>query len=389
MALKGDFNTFFISNILQLLAAENKTGTLRISDGKRQIEIIIKDGYIIYALGARIEFKLGNIIKNKNIITTEQLENALREGKKNNLALGTILVQKKIISNDNLEAFIRMQVEEIMYDIFLWEKGEFEYKDAKLNLDRVIVSKLDVTRVLLEAARRIDEMTVFKKHIQNGDIVFRISERINLTDKIKPSQNETQILSLIDGNKTVRQLIESTYLDQFTLYKTLYSLISSGIIEACITNPTDQTLYSSLIKGYNDILHIIFKNVEKIIGDKATVIFKENKPIIQPEKKNVIRNFDHKISVSENIDFILNEMKNFNNLEEGFTVLTDAFNMYILNILGIIPEMIGTDQTRILLRDVDLLLLYIGRLQRLSDDKIKIVSDVEFIIQKVRQKLKN
>lgn len=340
-------------------------------------------------MGARIEFKLGNILKNKNIITTEQLENALREGKKNNLALGTILVQKKIISNDNLEAFIRMQVEEIMYDIFLWEKGEFEYKDAKLNLDRVIVSKLDVTRVLLEAARRIDEMTVFKKHIQNGDIVFRISERINLTDKIKPSQNETQILSLIDGNKTVRQLIESTYLDQFTLYKTLYSLISSGIIEACITNPTDQTLYSSLIKGYNDILHIIFKNVEKIIGDKATVIFKENKPIIQPEKKNVIRNFDHKISVSENIDFILNEMKNFNNLEEGFTVLTDAFNMYILNILGIIPEMIGTDQTRILLRDVDLLLLYIGRLQRLSDDKIKIVSDVEFIIQKVRQKLKN
>ena len=319
MALKGDFNTFFISNILQLLAAENKTGTLLISDGKRQIEIIIKDGYIIYALGARIEFKLGNILKNKNIITTEQLENALREGKKNNLALGTILVQKKIISNDNLEAFIRMQVEEIMYDIFLWEKGEFEYKDAKLNLDRVIVSKLDVTRVLLEAARRIDEMTVFKKHIQNGDIVFRISERINLTDKIKPSQNETQILSLIDGNKTVRQLIESTYLDQFTLYKTLYSLISSGIIEACITNPTDQTLYSSLIKGYNDILHIIFKNVEKIIGDKATVIFKENKPIIQPEKKNVIRNFDHNISVSENIDFIL--AKNFTSTGTGKTKL--------------------------------------------------------------------
>lgn len=387
MTFKGDFDTFFISNILQLLADENKTGSLRISNGKRQIEIIIKDGSIIYALGAKLEYKLGAILKNKNIITAEQLEDALKEGKKNNLALGNILVQKGLVPSNKLKEYIQEQVEGIIYDIFLWEKGEFEYKDSKLNLDRVIVTKLDVTRILLEASRRIDEMAVFKKHIQNEDIVFRIPERINLSNKIKPSQNEAQILSLIDGKKTVGQLIETSHLDQFTLYKTLYSLISSGIIEASITNPTDQALYSSLIKGYNDILHIIFKNIEQQIGEEATTIFRENKPIIQPDKKNVIRDFDHEISVSENTDFILNEMKNFNNIEEGFAILADAFNMYILNILGIIPEIIGVDHTRTLLRDIDLMLLYIGRLQHISDDKIKIVSDVEFIVQKVKQRL--
>ncbi len=387
MALTGDFDTFFISNILQLLADENKTGTLRISDGKRQIEIIIKDGYIVYALGAKIEFKLGSILINKHIINANQLNDALEEGKKKNLALGNVLVQKGLISKDTLEQLIHEQVEEIIYDIFLWEKGEFEYKDAKINLDRVIVTRLDVTRVLLEASRRIDEIAIFKKHILTEGIIFRIRERLNPADKIKPSQYEAQVLSLIDGKKTVGQLIESSHLDQFTLYKNLYTLISSGIIEACITNPTDQALYSSLIKAYYDILHTMFKSIKQQIGERATAIFREKKPVIEPSEKNIIRNFDHEISVSENIDFILNELKKFNNLEEGFAVLADAFNMYILNILSILPETIGADQTRILLRDIDLILLYIGRLQHISDDKIKIISDIEFIIQKVKREL--
>jgi len=163
MAFKGDFDTFFISNILQLLSDENKTGILQLTDGKKRVEIIIKEGSIIYALGAKLEFKLGSILKNKNIINTEQLENALKEGKEKNLALGTILVQQGLVSEDTLKEYIRHQVEEIIYDVFLWEKGEFEYKNTKLNLDRVIVTHLDVTRILIEASRRIDEMAISPK----------------------------------------------------------------------------------------------------------------------------------------------------------------------------------------------------------------------------------
>jgi len=195
------------------------------------------------------------------------------------------------------------------------------------------------------------------------------------------------VISLIDGQKNITQLMAISHLDQFTLYKALYSLISSGVIETCMIDPSGQALYSSIIKAYYDILHIIFKNIQQQVGEKAAHIFKENKPIIEPKEKNVIKNFDQEISVSENTDFILSEMKNFNNIEEGFAVLGNAFNMYILNILEIIPTIIGIEQTKILLRDIGLILLYIGRVQCIPDDKFKIVSDIEYIIQKVNKNL--
>ena len=96
MALAGDFDTFCISNILQILAEENKTGILRITDGKRKIEIVLENGAIIYALGAKLEYRLGNILTDSNHITTEQLKDALKEGKDKNLALGNILVKKDL-----------------------------------------------------------------------------------------------------------------------------------------------------------------------------------------------------------------------------------------------------------------------------------------------------
>lgn len=389
MTLAGDLNTFYISNILQLLSEENKTGILQISDGKRRIEIVLEEGFIIYALGAKLEYRLGAILTAENLITTEQLEEALTEGKNKNLALGNILVQKGFISNTILEEHLQKQVEEIIYDVFLWESGEFEYEDTAINLERVIVTKLDVTRVLLEASRRIDEMAVFKKLIPSEDSTFRITERLDIKDKIHPTSNEDKILSLIDSRKSVKQLIANYDVDRLTLYKTLYSFISTGMIEPCEPHPTDHSLYSSLIKGYYDILQIIFKNIERQIGENAKTIFIQNKPIIEPEEKNVICHFNHERPLSENTDLILTEMKNYNNIEEGFNVLSDAFNMYILNILSIIPDIIGIEQTQNLLKDIQLIMSYISRIQHVSDEKLKIVSDVEYIIQKIKQRLNN
>lgn len=387
MALKGDLGTFYISNILQLLTEENKTGVLKLFAGKKQVEIILKDGSIVYALGAKLEFKLGNILKDNHIITDAQLKAALAEGKNKNLAIGNILVQQGLVSRETLKKYVQEQVKEVIYDVFLWGTGEFEYNDVAVNLERVIVSPLNTTRILLEASRRIDEMAIFKRHIPADNSVFQTPRKIGTVDSGKHSSEETRIIDLINGKRSVKDLMEASHLNRFSTYKILYALISSGMIEIAMPNPTNETLYSSIIKSYYDILHVIFKNIEQYLGEEASRLFTENKPVIEPAQKNVIKNFDHRLSVSDNIGSILSDMKNFNNMEEGFTVLANSFNMYILNILLKVPKMIGEEQAATLLRDVDLALLYIGRLQTLPDDKYKIVSDVEFIIQKVRQNL--
>ena len=83
------------------------------------------------------------------------------EGKK---ALGKVLVEKGYITAENLEKLIHDQIEEIIFDLFVWDKGDFEYKDARLNLQGMVITRLNVVKLLLEASRRIDEMSIFIKN---------------------------------------------------------------------------------------------------------------------------------------------------------------------------------------------------------------------------------
>ncbi|MCK5324335.1 MAG: DUF4388 domain-containing protein, partial [Desulfobulbaceae bacterium] len=146
-------------------------------------------------------------------------------------ALGKILLDKGYISLDELEKYNRKQVEEILYNMLLWKKGKFEYKDAKLNLQRIVVTQLNPMKLILEASRRVDEMSILTEQITSDGLLFKISGKVEKKEDVKLNDNERRILSLIDGSRTVRQVIDKSGYDEFAVYKILYSILSYGLIE--------------------------------------------------------------------------------------------------------------------------------------------------------------
>ena len=115
--------------------------------------------------------------------------------------------------------------------MLLWKKGKFEYKDAKLNLQRMVVTQLNPMKLILEASRRVDEMSVLTEHITSDGLLFKISGKVEKKEGVKLNANEWRILSLIDGARTVRQVIDKSGYDEFAVYKILYSILSYGLIE--------------------------------------------------------------------------------------------------------------------------------------------------------------
>ena len=173
MALKGNIESFYFNSILQLLKDEQKTGILRVNNDDKEIRVYFQDGNIIYATGSQKEDRIGFLLLSKKLISKEQLQQCLIKAQKEKIALGKILVEEGHISTDNLKEIIYEQTQEIIFDLFVWEKGEFEYNDAKFNLEGMIITKISVVKLLLEASRRIDEMSVFRKQIPDEMIVFK------------------------------------------------------------------------------------------------------------------------------------------------------------------------------------------------------------------------
>jgi CheY-like chemotaxis protein len=235
MSLKGNLETFFIASILQLLSLDKKTGILRVKHDNNEAKVYFKGGTIIYAADSRKETRLGHLLKNKGIISAEQFQKCMARAKEQKQSLGNVLLELGYVSREKLEEFKRQQVEDILYTLFLWKKGDFAYKDGLPKIEKNFTNEMDTMELILEASRRVDEMSVLTKQIQSDRIILKISGKVK---KVKDSKeielhgNEWSVLSLIDGKRTVRQVIDESGHDEFSIYKILYTLTSFGLIES-------------------------------------------------------------------------------------------------------------------------------------------------------------
>jgi len=264
MSLKGNLQSFDLPNVLQLLCNGEKTGVLKVTNREKEVKIIIQKGTLVYATSSQKEFRLGYLMVTDGIIPDKILQTCLEENQQSGNAIGKILVEKGYVSQDILISYTRKQVLEILYNLFFWTNGDFEYKETTHNLDKMIVSPINIMTVLLEASRRMDEMSVITRQLPDINMIFRISDTITDDKDIVLNLNEWRILSFIDGKRSIKLIIEKSGTDQLLVFKILYALTTCGIIKEKISgiNENSGLNYSNLVKTYYDILQIIYSNLE-------------------------------------------------------------------------------------------------------------------------------
>jgi len=251
MAFRGNIETFFFSSLLQLLTNDRKTGVLHIEKEKDEVDIFIKEGSIVNAISSRSKNRLGYLLRTKGIITSEDLEKCLSISRRNGQKLGKVLVENNHITTKDLEKFLNDQVEETIYDLFIWEKGNFEFKESELNTDKQVVTNIDTLGIILEASRRVDEISLLKNNIPDENMVLITNPDISSTDKL--NKEERPVLTLITGKKTIREIVIESGYDRHSAYKIIYSLISSGFAEVrkeaqeSGDQPADQTTSTELL----------------------------------------------------------------------------------------------------------------------------------------------
>ncbi|MGD8881813.1 MAG: DUF4388 domain-containing protein [Desulfobacterales bacterium] len=388
MSLKGNFETFNLNSIFQLLGDDQKTGVLKVRNEDKEVRIYLKDGEIIYATGSHDTDRLGHFLKRKGIISQEQLQESLKQARAEKKALGEILLEKGFLTPLNLQEIICQQVEHMIFNLFLWDKGEFEYNDAALNLKGMIVAKINLVSLLLEASRRIDEMSIIKKHIPNDMRVYRITGKVSDKDEITLNFAELKILGLVDGQRSIREVIRDGGLDEYAAYKILYSLLSSGLIESIETQSENKTLvlteeykdYSTIVGTYHNILQPFFRSFEGELGKEAIAIFDESKQVAASQPYDIFCNYHIQNAVDINTQEISQQIAPVENYEDACQILIKSFNEYILNILSKATAILGPKMTQLTIQKINALLPSIDGRQTRINSKNYVIDEIKHVL---------
>jgi hypothetical protein len=243
MALQGNLKDFSITEILQLIGQQLKTGVLKIRRGKDVVEIYFADGSIVHVYSNYRGKKdlIGKIFVKAQLITQEQLERVLRIQKETRKYLGEIFVELQLLTKDEVLRVISTQAYETIYDLFWWGDGEFNFDVKMVESYKKIPFALSTEQVLLNILRMVDEWSEIEKKIFSPYMVFRkIQEKeekpvggLSLLEEWRGKLTSEQelIYNLVDGTRTVQDIIDRSLLGRFNASEILSYLLDTGVIE--------------------------------------------------------------------------------------------------------------------------------------------------------------
>ena len=234
-------------------------------------------------------------------------------------------------------------------------------------------------------------MSILRKNIPRDTIVFRTADNVQDNTEIKLNANEWKALRLIDGARSVRQIIDESGFDEFLGYKLLYALLSSGLIEKSpIDAPPEKASagpdYSAVITIYSDILQTIGRNLEAELGKQMFRIFEQCKPVLSAQFSELFKEYHPNNPTATNIHVVSRQLKSVGDYEDGREILVKGFNAFIVNILDEVPSILGNQYTEKIVHDIDKLLDYIDTYQANSNEKNYIINEVQKIIMSVIKK---
>ncbi len=271
MGFQGTLDWVFLSSILQILADEGRTGVLHFKHEDKRANIFVVDGEIVYATKTGQDLLLGSMLKDEGLLTEAACQDALEEARSSRQALGSVLVDKGLVTLPVLKETITRQAMQIIYDIFLWPSGEFHYDDRDVDTKGFVPIRLNVMQLVLEASRRIDEMNVFKKMLPSEDMILVPSFKMTENKSMKISSVEWHLLSLIDGKKTLRQVLDTAEYSRFEVYGILHTLMLAGVVKpgSATTGGMTETDYFGAVNFYLSIITALIVSIEKEFGVEA------------------------------------------------------------------------------------------------------------------------
>ena len=400
MSLKGNLETFLLHSILQLLNNEMKTGVFQANRANQEVKIYFFEGAIIYAMGSKKENRLGDLLLKRGLISKAELNECLIGAREKKQALGKYLVENGRISVAILKESLQKQTENIIYNLFLWEKGDFEYKDARLKMDRIINIQLNMMEVILEGSRRIDEMSIFKEQIPSDKILLKASNSIEEKGKIKFTQAELRMLKFVDGKRTVREIFSESGIngfaahDEFYAYKTIHSLISSGMIEMIepvqrgsvqIKEKKDEYNAIEIITVYNDILQSTYRHVESELGKQTFTIFAECKSELSPQHSSLLKDFYPGNPAATNIHAIIEALDDNMCSHKVENFIINCFNKYFIKIIGKTSSILGSKFSDKIRCGIDNIFSIVNENKRSSTEIKQIKNSIEKILDQNRQ----
>jgi hypothetical protein len=184
--------------------------------------------------------KLGKILLRRKRISKEDLDALLKEQKLLGWKLGQIAVESGLVQKKDVEDALREQIEEEIFDMFMWKEAAFEFAEGRApkmqeesNPLAGVTFDANMTGLILEAARRADELLMIRKILNDDDMsLTKFPFEVQAEELGGDIDVVDDILPIINGRRSIREVVNASIYPRFISMRAIYRLLILGYIKA-------------------------------------------------------------------------------------------------------------------------------------------------------------
>jgi hypothetical protein len=231
--VRGSLRAMPPTEILQWLGGARKTGTLEVEHGRVVRRIHFRDGVIRSCGSDYAPTLLGQYLLSRGRIEESELRAALAQQEGTGRALGEILIEAGRLTVEEFERFVAAKVEETIYGLFDLDDGVFRFRPGGESPADIVEVEIAVEHVLLQGAKREDDMRRLREFIPSDDVVLERTGAA-LPSAVAASSASMGILGLVDGRRTVQEIVLHAHASQFLAQRLLAGLVRNDVLR--VTN---------------------------------------------------------------------------------------------------------------------------------------------------------
>ena len=237
LILSGNLAQVPLPDIISFAYNSRLSGRMTIFSKDIFGEIFIENGHLIFAIlsrkGSTQQF-LTDLLKNDGRLSCDDktLASVVEESRYRNVSVGQVLVQRELISEKELMDCLKRHAQQAFNGILETQEGNFFLENEAIppNLQDINF-RLPLISVLMEGLRHLDEkqqaVDFFKD--ENVVLVHLITNEEALVS-FDLSDSEVKVFSLINGKKSLKQLLQEYPLDPKEFKRVCYFLSKVGLV---------------------------------------------------------------------------------------------------------------------------------------------------------------
>jgi hypothetical protein len=247
---RGNLKQKRFPEVLGQLYRWKATGALLLRRDRVKKIVYLREGYPIFVKSNLLSECLGRVLVREKMISEEECERSLalmkRQGGRQQ---GTVLIELGVISPHNLVYGLQLQLEEKLFDIFVWTDGDYQFSPRIDIPPQAVHLDMSLATIIYEGVRRRfspkmshDLLAPFTESYLaiHEDPLHRFQE-------ISLEADERALVALVDGRRTMTEIIDRSKLPREVAEQLIYALFAAEMIQPVNKRATSRCAGSSAI----------------------------------------------------------------------------------------------------------------------------------------------